>query len=301
MRRLIAAIGRSFVTVGLLILLFVAYQLWGTGLYTAQQQDKLRTQFEHALHLSTPPSTSPPTTTVVTRPDTASSTTTTTQPAPLPPPVGGAVAQIRIPSIGVDDIVVNGTSRDDLRKGPGHYPDTPLPGETGNAAIAGHRTTYGAPFGRLDELSIGDLILFRTLTGTYTYEVYETPFAVQPNDVTVLKNNPLRPAILTLTTCTPKYSAAQRLIVHAALKEKPLPAPVIKHKPRLTVVGLSGEQSSKTPTVIAGFIAALVGLLWWLLFHRHPRWTTWLIGALPFAVTLFFFYSYLERILPSNY
>ena len=301
MRRLIAAIGRSFVTVGLLILLFVAYQLWGTGLYTAREQSRLRNQFEHALHLAKPPSTSPSTTTVVTRPETASSTTTTTEPAPLPPPVGDAIAQIRIPRIGVDDIVVNGISRDDLRKGPGHYPDTPLPGETGNAAIAGHRTTYGAPFGRLDELSIGDLILFRTLTGTYTYVVYETPFAVQPNDVTVLKTNPLHPAILTLTTCTPKYSAAQRLIVHAALKEKPLPAPVIKHSPRLSAAGLSGEGGSKTPTVIAGLIAALVGLLWWLFFHRHPRWTNWLIGALPFAVTLFFFYSYLERILPSGY
>lgn len=301
MRRLIAAIGRSFVTVGLLILLFVAYQLWGTGLYTAREQDKLRSQFEHALHINKPPSTSPSTTSVVTRPETAPSTTTTTQPAPPPPPVGDAIARIRIPRIGVDDIVVGGTSRDDLRKGPGHYPGTPLPGETGNVAIAGHRTTYGAPFGRLDELSIGDLILIRTLTGSYTYEVYETPFAVQPNDVSVLKTNALRPAILTLTTCTPKYSAAQRLVVHASLKEKPLPAPVIKHQPKLIAQGLSGEESSKTPTVIAGFIAGIMGLLWWLLFHRHPRWTTWLIGALPFAVTLFFFYSYLERILPANY
>jgi sortase A len=131
--------------------------------------------------------------------------------------------------------------------------------------------------------------------------VYETPFAVQPDDLTVLKNNPLRPAILTLTTCTPKFSAAQRLVVHAALKGKPLPAPVIKHKLKLTTEGLSGQTSSKTPAVIAGLIAAVVGLLWWLLFHRHPRWTTWLIGVLPFAVALFFFYSYLERVLPANY
>ena len=64
---------------------------------------------------------------------------------------------------------------------------------------------------------------------------------------------------------------------------------------------MSGEESSKLPTVISGLIAALIGGLWWVLFHRHPRWTMWFLGAVPFAVSLFFFYSFLERVLPSNY
>ena len=79
-----------------------------------------------------------------------------------------------IPKIGVDKIVVEGVGRNDLRKGPGHYPDTPMPGQPGNAAIAGHRTTYGAPFNRIDELEPGDEILVTTLQGPFTYEVTGT-------------------------------------------------------------------------------------------------------------------------------
>jgi sortase A len=81
------------------------------------------------------------------------------------------VAQIRIPRVGLDDIVVNGVGVDDLRKRPGHAPATPLPGQRGNSAIAGHRTPYGAPFGNLDQLSNGDAILPRTTQGSFTYRV----------------------------------------------------------------------------------------------------------------------------------
>lgn len=302
MRRLMSGIGRSLVTVGILTLLFVAYQLWGTGLYTSHQQDRLRSEFEIALHRDGSNPTTTATTSVVTRPDAASttttSTTTLTDSAPPPPPIGEAVANLRIPRIGLNSIVVNGTSREDLRKGPGHYPETPLPGQVGNAAIAGHRTTYGAPFGRLDELANGDLIIVRTVSGTFTYEVYQQ-LVVDPSDVSVLEPDRSHPGILTLTTCTPKYSAAQRLIIHAKIREKPLPAPTVLKPP--TKEGLSGQESSKMPLYLAGLIAGLIGLLWWLYFHRHPKLTTWLAGVLPFAVALFLFYSYLERVLPSNY
>jgi sortase A len=211
------------------------------------------------------------------------------------------VAQIRIPHIGVDKIVVQGISREDLRKGPGHYPDTPLPGQKGNAAIAGHRTTYGAPFGDLDQVENGDRIFVRTVQGNFTYVVYDARHVVSPTDVSVLDPDPNRPGVLTLTTCTPKFSAAQRLVVRAALQEDPLPAPELPKHPKITEAGLSGEEGSKSPTLISGLIAALIGALWWLIFHRHPRWTTWFLGVVPFAVALFFFYSYLERVLPANY
>jgi sortase A len=283
-----------------LILLFVAYQLWGTGIYTAREQDRLRAEFTSTLHKKKPPTSS---TTTTTAGQVAPSVTTTTAPPvvlPLLASEGSPVAQIRIPRIGVDDIVVQGISRDDLRKGPGHYPDTPLPGQVGNAAIAGHRTTYGAPFGDLDQLQNDDRIFLRTVEGSFTYVIYEKR-AVAPDDVSVLDNDPGRPAILTLTTCNPKYSAAQRLVVHAALQQKPLPAPKLPKHVRVTEAGLSGESGSKLPTLISGVIAALIGGLWWLAFHRHPRWTTWVVGVLPFAVALFFFYSYLERVLPANY
>ena len=150
----------------------------------------------------------------------------------------------------------------------------------------------------------------RTLEGTFNFTVFDK-VVVDPTDVSVLDpvhedpadpTSPLR-ASLTLTTCEPKYSAAKRLVVTADLKPKetPLPAPKLPRHSKTTELGLSGDEGSKVPTVISGFIAAIIGGLWWLFFHRHRRWTTWFIGAIPFAVALFFFYSYLERVLPSNY
>jgi sortase A len=313
-RRAIGAIGRAFITVGVLILLFVAYQLWGTGIYTARQQNELERQFDAALAAEGAPATTTTraatTTTQPGTPPSSRTNTTTTAPAPPPPPEGEAVARIRIPKVGLDSIVVNGVTRDDLRKGPGHYPDTPLPGQEGNAAIAGHRTTYGAPFSDLDQLSEGDLIHVRTLQGAFDYRVTEQ-LIVSPSDVAVIEPTPVDPdrpdkgllATLTLTTCHPKYSAAQRLVIHAELspEQEAFPAPDVVATKTLTEEGLSGEESSKLPAIIAGLITALIGLLWWLLFHRHPRWTNWIIGAIPFAIALFFFYSFLERVLPSNY
>jgi sortase A len=319
-RRVIGGIGRVFITLGLLILLFVAYQLWGTGLYTSREQDRLSDQFNAELlrehrqgapsATSGPSATNGATTTTLPGTPPSSTTTSTTEPsAPPPPPQGDAVARIRIPKIGVDSIVVEGVGVPDLRKGPGHYPQTPLPGQKGNAAIAGHRTTYGAPFGNLDQLSPGDLIQIRTLQGSFRYRMTEQ-LIVKPTDVSVLDPVPVNPdkpakgfkAMLTLTTCNPKYSAAQRLVVHAELapNQVALPAPDLGNA-KLTDAGLSGQSDSKWPTVIAGLIALLVGLWWWWLFHRHPRWTSWVIGAIPFAIALFVFYALLERVLPANY
>jgi len=292
------ALGRAFVTTGVLILLFVTYQLWGTGLYTSREQDRLRDEFTASLEQDGEPAT---TTTTVVPVDPTVTTTTAPVSLPLFSREGEPFAQLRIPRIGVDRIVVQGISREDLRKGPGHYPDTPLPGQEGNVAIAGHRTTYGAPFGNLDLLEEGDKIFVRTAYGSFTYEVFLANFIVQPKDVEVLQNDKFRPAILTLTTCNPKYSAAQRLVVQAVLQEEPLPASGGNNNPQLTEAGLSGEGSSKTPTVLAALVVALIGGLWWLIFHRHPSLTNWLIGVLPFGAALFVFYALLERVLPSNY
>lgn len=292
MRRFAAALGRALITAGVLTLLFAAYQLWGTGIYTAQQQDSLRHQFTSELHKTAP---STPTTTTP-----ASATTTTSPPSPPLPPTGDAVAQIRIPKIGVDDIVVNGVGVDDLRKGPGHYPQTPLPGQQGNAAIAGHRTTYGAPFGNLDQLSSGDDIFLRTLQGSFTYRVYSQS-VVDPGDVAVLNADPGRPATVTLTTCNPKYSASQRLVVQASLESPNPPLPPPPGLRNVAKAGLSGDSGSSSPALLTGLIVLLIGAIWWLAFHRHPHWTAWLVGAIPLAVALFFFYSYLERLLPANF
>jgi sortase A len=129
---------------------------------------------------------------------------------------GESLTRILIPAIGVDVVVVEGTSDSALRAGAGHYPETPLPCEIGNVAIAGHRTTYGRPFHHLDRLVPGDEITLVTPIGRCTYEVSGDPFVVRPDAVEVVANTPDE-ARLTLTTFHPKGSAAERLIATATL------------------------------------------------------------------------------------
>ena len=123
-------------------------------------------------------------------------------------------------ALGVDKTVVEGVGLDQLKRGPGHYPETPLPGQRGNASIAGHRTTYGAPFHNLDKLAKGDRIEVTTVQGTFVYEVADTKI-VGIHDVDVLGDK--GDNRLTLTACHPKYSAKQRIIVAAVLKGTPRP------------------------------------------------------------------------------
>ncbi|MDH3730304.1 MAG: sortase [Acidimicrobiia bacterium] len=127
------------------------------------------------------------------------------------PDLGEALGTIRIPDIGLDWTIVEGVRLSpDLKKGAGHYPDTPIPGQAGNAGIAGHRTTYGQPFHDLGELNPGDRVFWDSATGTHEYEVREV-FVVRPSELWVLDNRD--GAWLTLTTCHPKWSATERLIV----------------------------------------------------------------------------------------
>jgi sortase A len=128
---------------------------------------------------------------------------------------GDSLTRIRIPALGVNVVVVEGTSASALRAGAGHYPGTPLPGEDGNVAIAGHRTTYGHPFADLDRLSAGDDVMFDTPAGAYRYRVTRPPFVVGKADWSPIAAAPGR--ILTLSTCHPKHSDRQRLIVQAEL------------------------------------------------------------------------------------
>lgn len=129
---------------------------------------------------------------------------------------GDPLTRIRIPRISVDVVVVEGTTASALRAGAGHYPQTPLPCEAGNVGIAGHRTTYGRPFHDLDRLRVGDRITLVTPIGECTYVVHRPPFVTQPTDVGVIQAT--AQGMLTLTTCHPKGSARQRLIVRALLE-----------------------------------------------------------------------------------
>jgi sortase A len=126
---------------------------------------------------------------------------------------GDSLTRLKIPALGVDVVVVEGTTPSALRAGAGHYADTALPCEVGNVAIAGHRTTFGKPFVDIDRLKTGDTIELNTPVGGCVYEISKPPFIVSPRDLSPL--DPTTDRVLTLTTCHPKGSAAQRLIVQA--------------------------------------------------------------------------------------
>ena len=222
----VGGVGKTLIATGLLLFGFVAYQLWGTGIETARAQNSLENEFEELL-AGTPPTTAAPvdTTPADTTPaesTPAESIPVTEPPEPVPvaslPPVaeGDPIARIELPRIGVDKIVVAGVEKDDLKKGPGHYPETPLPGQLGNAAIAGHRTTFGQPFFDVDKLDVGDEIIVTTLAGRYVYRVTGQQI-VSPSDYQVISTTDPTKATLTLTSCHPKYTARERIIIFAEL------------------------------------------------------------------------------------
>ncbi|HYQ83967.1 MAG TPA: class E sortase [Rubrobacter sp.] len=183
-------VGRGFIGLGTLILLFLLYQLVGTNFVTGRSQKALAAEVQEQWEVS-----------------------------PKEKPVlGNGMALIKIPKIGVDAVVVEGVEVEDLKKGPGHYPDTALPGQLGNMVISGHRTTYGAPFYRLDELEVGDEITIFDANGPFVYKVTESKI-VLPTEIGVIA--PSSDARLTLTTCHPRFSAAKRLIIVAQLVGTP--------------------------------------------------------------------------------
>jgi sortase A len=317
--RVLGAVGRVCITGGVLILLFVVYQLWGTGIREAQAQNRLEDDFAEVLDQAPPPTTSSTTSTTTTRPGGPATTDTTQAPQTVPRiepvPEGEATARLRIPAIGVDKIVVEGISVGDLKKGPGHYPETPLPGQEGNAAIAGHRTTYGAPFNRIDELVAGDEILVETVQGEFRYLVTEQ-LIVSPTQVEVLDDK--GDNRLTLTACHPKYSARQRIIVVAQLAPEEEPIPVVEQpvgedpstatptptRKATTPVALDdidGEGAAEWPAIVLGSLCALIWLLAWALGRRWRPWPAYALGLPFFLVALFFFFEEFSRFLPSNF
>ncbi len=201
-------LGKLLISLGVGVLLFVLWTLWGTGLYTAREQSALEQRFA-----AEPP---------------VELTEERAVPKNFAPGPGDPAFRLRIPAIDLSQIVVEGVGTDELHKGPGHYPscrdgfERPFctefeemwPGEEGRVIVSGHRTTYGAPFFHLDRLRAGDEVIAETRWGKFTYEVTRKEI-VQPDSLAIAIQSET-PEIV-LTTCNPKFSAAQRLIVYATL------------------------------------------------------------------------------------
>ena len=226
-RWVVGGIGKTLITLGLLMFAFVGYQLWGTGIQTARAQDSLESEFNQMMKSTTSVATTTTTTTAVTTdstllppvPTIAATSTVPVAPDTPPIPNGDVVGRLRIPKIDLDWFVLQGVGMDDLKNGPGHFRETPMPGQLGNAAIAGHRTTHGAPFGDLDELQPGDLITMEMANGAglFTYSVTGTIIVSPSEYAAVIPTVDPTIATLTLATCHPEYTSRERMIVQAIL------------------------------------------------------------------------------------
>jgi len=219
-RAVARGIGELLVTAGLVLLLFVVYELFVTDLLTDRRQDELSRQVEREWRDDPAP--------------------------PSAADIGDALAVLYIPRLGADyrRVVLEGTTQDALAQGPGHYPGTALPGDQGNMAIAGHRVGKGSPFLDLDLLRPGDPIVVETADRWFVYRLLGDPgsgdYTTDPSGIpgrqvvpptrvgaasptpNAAADAPPSGAYLTLTTCHPKFSARERLVLHAALDGAPL-------------------------------------------------------------------------------
>ncbi|MFY1705252.1 class E sortase [Micromonospora sp. WMMA1923] len=202
--------GEVLITFGLVVLLFAGYEIWGKSVMVDAHQSDLSDQLAQEWAPTDDPTVAP-------------SATPSAPATPKPPVEGKPIAGLYIPKLDKSWIVVEGVSQKDIRYAPGHYPDSAMPGQVGNFSVAGHRNR--ATFWRLDELNNGDVIVAESKTTWFVYRVSKNHI-VKPSQVEVVAPVPGRPrakptqAMLTLTTCNPKFDNYERLIVHAELDRK---------------------------------------------------------------------------------
>lgn len=269
----LARVGRTLILLGTLTMLFGAYQLWFTDTLQRSTQTELTTEVRRYLPSGSAPRVSGSATPLSRMAD---------------PGEGHWVGVLSIPAINLQQVIVNGTTVTDLRLGPGHYIGTPMPGEAGNVAIAGHRTTWGRPFRNLDKLQKGDQIVISTPRADVLYRVAWSK-VVAPTDLSVI--GPSGANTLTLTTCHPAYSASQRLVIRANLAA----VGQLRHEnPSVTVSKIIKKDVPRhswwTLTLWAALALALYLIVAWLV--RRVRYralvvVAGLVVAVPVILTLF--------------
>ena len=279
--------GRTLITLGILVLLFAGYQNWITDTTQHRSQSALQQEVTKVI-------TGKPVTSVV-GPKTPLSST-------KDPGVGHWLGLITIPTIGLNQVIVNGTDKSQLQLGPGHYIGTAMPGEAGNVGIAGHRTTWGRPFRNLDKLHEGDRIFITTPRAAVMYRIVWIKI-VQPDDVSVVA--PTSVPSLTLTTCNPPYSAATRLVVRAELGavgeiHTETPTWTVTEKQSSPLLEAHGDYP-KWPVLLYGLLLALILIMGERLRRRttRPVVATLLVLLLVLSITLLWFNA-IAHVLPAG-
>jgi sortase A len=204
----------------------------------------------------------------------------------------------------MNDAVVQGTGEIQLESAPGHYPSSPLPGQPGNIAIAGHRTTWGAPFFNLQAATVKSTISLRVSDVVYNYQVTRV-FAIAPNDTSVIA--PMRGWWLTLTTCNPRYSATQRLVVRAMLASSDLieaastPARTTPRPPAVVHVAPAPQSLPEVPpgVLVAWLLGAVALSIVAFRFARRNRLCLFLV--MPAAWCIFESYGAAARLIPGSW
>jgi len=216
--RVVRGVGNIFIILGLTLLLFVVYEEFGTSLVTNHRQTVLADVFDSELHIPPAPGATP-----------------TANPKPVTPVhyVGPRpLFRLTIPRLGHgwSRIVVQGVSLYALAYGPGHYPQTQMPGQVGTVGIACHRTGWGNPCININQMQVGDLIYIDTPDGRYTYRVTSPPKQIEKTDGWVLNGDPSSkdPYKLAITTCTPPHTSLHRMVIWA---DQVLPSPGQKPPP----------------------------------------------------------------------
>jgi sortase A len=257
-RTALSRLGGVLISVGVLAVLFVVYEFVISDLVFDRSQSALLTGFKTGV----------PTTTL----DSASSNA----------PDGTPVALLSIPRVGMrNDVVVEGTSPNDLKGGPGHLAVSPLPGEFGNSVIAARRTTYGGPFRALNELRAGDAIQVVTGQGSFAYVVSSTETINAGSAAPLLGTLDSR---LTLVTSTPAYVPNGRLVVIALLQGTPIDVPT---RPASSIAADDlGLASVPTATVVSAMWLLLLGVALGLALRLRTRWPASIVVMFAAPVVL---------------
>jgi len=266
--------GTALTAFGLIATLFLGYEFLGTGLTHDRTQGWLLTTFRKSI-------------------------ITTTLDAPTTIPAEGSpVALLTIPAIGLDQVAVEGTSPADLKAGPGHLRDSPMPGEFGNSVIAGRRTTYGAPFGGLDRLKRGDPITATTGQGTFSYVVSDVRRQGARDASLILGTADNR---LTLVTSDPAYLATGRLVVVAALQGKAVAVPKRSAVAlQSSDLGLSGDALSASLAALWLVLLVVAASLTWRVRERWPASVRYMLATPVIIALAVLAFSSFDAVLPGT-